>query len=273
MTFPSPSQVWLEMKEIRQRRLDDSVWIPLRMSELISRSGSPGFVGYQEDFHSVVSMAVREPQRKAAERLAWMDFHLSGDHAPCVEDGEYVPCDLERREGVDGLRLVIEQPGNSLEPRHWHLHPDLVVGLGLKLEGDSWLAMKEGYAVAARRRISNEGPAALEVKSEFLKDYLAARGMALYVNSYRARTWIPEDGVQIQWPTSGVEEINGADRWSGRIGAIHEGGRPFGSTIAVVHLGRTDVDQGHDVPKLGINHRCQREHVHLQFGRHPEEAL
>ena len=42
------------------------------------------------------------------------------------------------------------------------------------------------------------------------------------------------------------------DRWEGRISEIHEGGMPFGESMAVSHFTRTDVDPEEDVPTFGL---------------------
>ncbi|PNB03539.1 hypothetical protein C1Y01_30575, partial [Pseudomonas sp. FW306-02-H05-BA] len=73
-----------------------------------------------------------------------------------------------------GVNLVIDQ---YLEDEHlhiWHLHPDLIVALKLLREGDSWFRPSEGWAEVARlKRDHHERPVLLEIRAEFLVDYLS----------------------------------------------------------------------------------------------------
>jgi hypothetical protein len=246
-------KTWIEARDLRKRHLNDGVWIPLRSQETLLCEGDHGNPGFRDEYLGAVSMAVPFAQRAAAFGLRWTDFGLRGDHAPCVEDdGEYNACDVERHEGIEGFRIVIEQAGTEIEPRRWRLHPDFVLGLNLLREGNHWLAINEGYAIAVRLRADERGAVALEVKSEFLKDYLTARRMGLYVNTYRQRTLVLDEIPRFGWATSKVEEIDGFDRWTGTISPIHRGGHLFGDKIAITHIDRTDVDEGHDVPTMGL---------------------
>ena len=95
-------------------------------------------------------------------------------------------------------------------------------------------------------------PDLLEVRASHLRDYLCARGMALYVTSYRDRVEVFEDASHIAWPENPIREIHDNDRWEGRVIAIHEGGMPYGEKTAVFHVARTDVDPEEDVPVFGL---------------------
>jgi hypothetical protein len=69
----------------------------------------------------------------------------------------------------------------------WIVHPDLVLGLRLIREGNEWLSPEDGYEKVIELVFSDDGrPARLSIRAEYLKDFLCARGMALYVTSYRS---------------------------------------------------------------------------------------
>jgi hypothetical protein len=149
-----------------------------------------------------------------------------------------------------GVNLALAQDGTAADPPEWHLLQDFVITLRLKREGDSWLAMDEGYCEVARLKRVENRPILLEVRSEHLKDYLCARGMALYVSTYRLREEIVKDATHIQWDQRASHAGEEGDRWEGQTAEIHEGGDPFGSSAAMLHLGRTDVDFDEDVPQI-----------------------
>ena len=92
----------------------------------------------------------------------------------------------------------------------------------------------------------------MEIRAQYLRDYLAARGMALYMTSYRQRVVILEDRRIISWSESLIEEHNETDHWEGRVTEISKGGMPYGESTAVFHVSRTDVDPEEDVPEFGF---------------------
>jgi hypothetical protein len=248
------SQDWLEMKDIRRRRLEGAVWVPLRAAVKIREEGRYGRLGYVEEFFGVGSVAIPLKSRSAARALGWSHAGIAHSHQPHIEEQKYIPSDVYSEYGgkVTGLHLALEQRGNRIELHQWHLHQDFILAFGLKREGDLWLSQDEGYVEVARLRKTTGGkPVLLEVKSEYLKEYLCARGMVLFVTSYRQRVAISENAGHINWANRQAKEEGSGDRWEGSITEIHEGGHPFGATTAVFHAARTDIDPYDDVPTLG----------------------
>lgn len=245
-------QHWFEMNDIRRRRLNTAVWIPLRSSQNVLDSGKIAELGYQNEFYGVATIAVPLVEREVAETLTWSDLSLSRSHRSGVENGIYRQADsFHGYKGLNAVSLVLSQDGNSVDPTEWHLHQDLVIALSLKREGDNWLAMDEGYVEVARLVRGESGCCALlEIRAEHLKDYLCARDMALYVSSYRNREEVVADAGHITWNQNPVQETAPGDRWEGRKNEMHPGGFGVGSSAAVFHLGRENVDFEEDVPSI-----------------------
>jgi hypothetical protein len=246
-------QEWFEMVDIRRRKLNNAVWIPLRASQTLEATVERGHIGHREEFFGAGSIAVPLEKRTSADTLGWTDIGLRRTHKGGIQDRCYVAADV-----VDGyelklgaVALVLEQEGNADDPTEWHLHQDFVITLKLKRERDTWLAMDEGYVEVAHLRRHNGRPILLEVRAEHLKDYLCARGMALYVSTYRNREETVNDAGHINWPENPFRQISDGDRWEGRRTEIHEGGYPFGSSVAVLHMGREGIDFQEDVPVIG----------------------
>jgi hypothetical protein len=246
-------QKWFEMSDVRRRRLDTAVWIPLRASHVLRASGKHGYVGHLEEFFGVGSVAIPVNERGKAKTLGWQDVGLSRSHKGCFDNGRYVPADVFELYGSStaGSALVLGQDGNSIDPSEWHLHQDFVITLGLKKEGDIWVSMDEGYVEVARLKRDGDRPVMLEVRAEHLKDYLCARGMALFVSSYRSRKETVDDAAHIAWANNFLQQISEGERWEGRKTKIHEGGHLFGSSTAVFHVGRENIDPQEDVPHIG----------------------
>lgn len=248
-------QNWFEMRDIRQRKLASAVWIPLRAIDRIEETGKFGHLGNRSEFFGVGTLAVPTESKDEILKLGWSDVGISHNHCGCVDGGKYIPSDVSvgYRANYTGLHLVLDQRINSIETSEWHLHQDFVITLGLKREGDSWIRPDEGYIEVARLFKSEKCvPRLLEVRASHLRDYLRARGMGLYVTSYRDRFEVVEDVAHISWPKGVLTDSNANDRWEGRIDEIHEGGMPFGAETFVLHAARTDVDPQEDVPTLGL---------------------
>jgi hypothetical protein len=246
-------QKWFEMTEIRKRRFDSAVWIPLRASQK-DEVGRWGHLAHRSEFFGAASLAVPLRKRDAAASLGWSDLNLMHDHCGYAHRGRYVAAnEYDDKQLKGAVPLVISQSGNSAEPPTWHLHPDLVITLKLKREGDVWVAMDEGYIEVIRLKLDKHNrPRLLEVRAEHLKDYLCARRMALRISWYRERQEVMEAEPDFKWPKPDGTYKNG-ERWEGRINAIHEGGEPFGESMAVLHVTRTNLDFDEDVPRIGIS--------------------
>jgi hypothetical protein len=249
----SNEQKWFEMADIRKRRLDAAAWIPLRAAQKTA-TGTRGCSGYLEEFFGAASLAVPLRKRSVAADFGWRELNLTHDHCGSRYSGRYVPADeYDDRHLKGAIPLVLSQRGNSLEPRIWHVHPDLVIALRLKREGNVWVAMDEDYAEVIRLKADEDDrPTFLEIRAEHLKDYLRARRMALRVSWYREREAIVDEKPEFNWPELEGQYKDG-ERWEGRVTPIHEGGEPFGASIAVMRVRRTNLDFDEDVPQVGIS--------------------
>ena len=249
-------QDWFEMKDVRKRKLDNAVWVPLRANYRARASGQWGHIGYTEEFLGLTSVAIPLGKKSLAEKLEWTDIGIRSSHRGGVEkNGQYIPADQFDGYGLnlDGVFLILDQDGNNEDHSEWHLHQDVVITLGLKREGDHWVSIDEGYIEVARlKRDENGKPVFFDIRAEHLKDYLCARRMALYVSSYRDRQETFERANHISWPTNPICEVLGGDRWEGRITEIDEGGSPFGSGATVVLMGRTGISS-EDIPEISAS--------------------
>ena len=146
------------MHDVRQRKLNTAVWIPLRASRSAS-SGESGKLGYKDEFFGAASIAVPVNQRAQAETLDWTSIGLSHSHCGYVEGDRYKPADVFEGYGrnLNAVALALDQDGNSDEFSEWHLHQDLAITLKLKREGDKWLAMNEAYIEVARLKRGRKG--------------------------------------------------------------------------------------------------------------------
>lgn len=251
----SPNQQWFEMPELRKKRFSNSVWIPLRQSETIINEGDYFKLGFKEEVLCVGSVAIPLAHKELADKLGWSDIGLAHDPKPyAFKDGRYKPCDIyQYSDGEDfGVELVLVQRVNSNHQNLWHINQDLIMALGLIQEGNVWVRPDEAYVEVIKVKIDNEGYyKSIEIKAEFLRDYLAARSLILRLAIYRQRTAIVSDASYITWSESGLEVNEPHDRFEAKVSEADRDDGLFGGEVAVFSTWRTDVDPNEDVPVFG----------------------
>lgn len=246
------TQEWFEMLDLRKKKLDKSVWIPLRSQKTIRNQIPHGTVGYREEFLGHGSIMIPIDKKEVTENLSWSDIGISHSQGLNFVFEEYSQADIFETDDFRGIHLVLDQTfDNNYDNHVWHLHQDLVISLGLKREGDNWVCPRRGYEIVARlEKDEDDSPVVLEIKNQFLKDYLNARDCGLYMTSFFSRDEIFEDRSVLSWDEESKQTENGKDIWECRVLEIHEGGFPFGEKIAVSHVSRIDVDEDEDVPDM-----------------------
>ena len=246
------NQSWFEMQDLKKRKLNNSVWVPLRSQKSIQNNINYGLIDYQEEYLGSGSVMIPVNKKDEANILDWSDVGSSHPQGLNFLYGKHSHSDIYECEHFQGTILVLDQTfDNTVDKNEWHLHQDLVINLGLKREGDIWLCPRQGYVEVARlERDEESAPILLEIKNQFLKDYLKARDCGLYVTSFFSRDKIFDNKDILSWREESKETQDGKDFWECRVLEIHEGGHAFGEKIAVSHVSRTDVDQDEDVPDM-----------------------
>lgn len=204
----APNRTWFEMADVRRRRFSTSVWIPLRQSETLTSEGRVNEPGHAEELLCVGSIAVPLASREIGERLGWHDLGHPRTAPYAFEDGSYKRAEVYQFRDKEnaGQHLVLVHTDVGDAPSQWLVDQDLVLALGLIQEGNSWVRPSEGYVEVIRQRISEDGTfKAIEIKAEFLRDYLAATQLALRVGMYRQRMAILGSSV---WQSSRRLQVN-----------------------------------------------------------------
>ena len=246
------NEAWiLQASEIR-RPFSRATWVPLRAS-LTDEKGIVKEIGYVSDVFACGSVAFPKQHRESAERLSWSDIGIGHTVVPyAYPDGHYSPIDEYQYNDKEpiGINLVFEHLQPVVGGRHWILNPDLVVALRLIKEGPNWVRPEEDFVVVARETVDSDSRHILiEIKREFLMDYLAARGLSLRLSYYRQRV---ENVADLKdSPYVGLNEIK-EQREGGRYELrIKELNAVFGGSWASIRMWRTDVDGEEDAPVMG----------------------
>jgi hypothetical protein len=246
------NEAWIiQASEIR-RPFSRATWVPLRAS-LNDEKGNVKEIGYIGDIFACGSVAFPEQHREFAERLSWSDIGIGHTIAPyAYKDGHYSPIDEYQYNDKEpiGINLVFEHSQPVVGGRQWILNPDLVVALRLIKDGTNWVRPEEDFVVVARETVDSVGHHLLiEIKREFLMDYLAARGLSLRLSYYRQRVENVDDLKDSHY--AGLNEIQ-EQREGGRYELrIRKLNAVFGGSWASLRVWRTDVDGEEDAPVMG----------------------
>lgn len=248
------NQDWILQKKETRRIYANATWVPLRAS-CNDEQGQVRVteIGYVSEFFGCGSVAFPPEHREVAEQLGWSDIGICHNVQPyAYEDGHYSSIDQYQYNDKEtiGVELVFEHYQHVVGGRRWILNPDLVVALHLLKEGNNWVRPEENFIIVAREVLDNKGNHRLiEIKREFLIDYLAARNLSLRLSYYRQRV---ENVVALE----DSEYINLENRQEQRDGGrfqllIRSLKDVYGGSWSSFRVWRTDVDADEDAPVMG----------------------
>lgn len=245
-------QDWILQKKETRRTFANSTWVPLRAS-CNDDKGDIKNIGYISEFFGCGSAAFPPENRKIAETLEWSDLGLSRNVAPhAYDDGYYSSIEQYQYNDRDpiGINLVFTHYQPVIGLNKWIINPDLIVALHLVKEGDNWVRPEEDFCVVIKESFDSKGNHRLiEIKREFLVDYLAARGLSLRLSYYRQRV---ENVFKIEDSNyAGLE--NEKEQRDGGIFEllIRDLEKIYGGGWATFRVWRTDVDEEEDAPVMG----------------------
>ncbi len=248
---------WFEMEDLRKRRLLDKVWVPLHFQE-VRKGGSVRQDGWEEYTHGY-ALVVRSDDKVAIMREDVFTFGAGALNCGVEVDGSYREASkyYNAHGSVVGEYLVIKQHLNTYDGDRLHLSQDLVMALGLAPErrddGMYWVRPSEGYCDVVRMIGDvNSRNVRVEIKKEFLMDYLSARNSGLFLCHYSQKWEDVPNRDHIGWGEDQRQRVGEFGRWEGYVRGYDRNGLvPGEGGICILHEGRTDVDRQVDVPTFG----------------------
>ncbi len=243
---------WILQKKETRRAFANATWVPLRAS-CNDEQGNVNNIGYVAEYFGCGSVAFPPEHRDVAERLSWSSIGIACNVQPyAFEDGHYSSIEQYQYNDKEpiGVHLVFEHPQPVVGGRAWILNPDLVIALRLIKEGANWVRPEENFAVVAREVLDEKGNHQLiEIKREFLLDYLAARNLSLRLSYYRQRV---ENVASLEGNEyanlEDKQETRDSGRFELRVRSLND---VFGGSWALFRAWRTDVDEDEDAPVMG----------------------
>ncbi|AVJ33700.1 hypothetical protein CLM74_13460 [Stenotrophomonas sp. MYb57] len=245
---------WILQSRETRRRFDNSTWVPLRASEATDEGISDvKEVGHVSEYFGCGSVAFPPENRETADRFGWSQIGIIHSARPyAYDDGHYSPVEefeYGDKEAV-GVELVYEHDQPVVGGRKWILSPDLIIALRLVKIDNSWVRPEEDFVEVVREKLDKDGShISIEIKREFLMDYLSARGLALRISYYRQRVENVASLEESEYHD--ISEING-DRDGGKFELrLRTLENVFGGSWASLRIWRTDVDPDEDAPVMG----------------------
>ena len=267
---------WILQSRETRRLFANSTWVPLRASVKLEQDHPEVTeVGHVSEYFGCGSVAFSPEHREVADRLSWSEIGIGHSARPfAYEDGYYSSIDQYQHNDKEpiGIELVFEHEQPVVGGRQWILSPDLVVALRLIKEGNNWVRPEEDFVVVAHEMIDEDGShSQIEIKREFLLDYLAARGLSLRLSYYRQRV---ENVAALE--ESDYAGLNDQDerRDGGRFELlIRSLNAVFGGSWASFRVWRTDVDPEEDAPVMGPEKDDNTEYEHREGHRGGYEGI
>ena len=248
------SKEWFELTDYRQRRFSRSAWIPVYGTVYEMQQKKYPEIGHIEEKLIVGSAVIFQDKQEDVERISdWFNWSPKDTTAWIHDDGNYYGAGEFLSGNLDklGFRLVLAQHHNSLHPQEVMLHQDFVLAYGLLQEENTWLRPSEGYEKVARQQTNEEGePTLIEIRAEYLKDYLAARNATLRIYYHCFRVAVLENDPGFDWPDNHylVKEIHNQCRV--RCYEVDSFGDIPEATWTIFQARRTDVDPEEDIPNF-----------------------
>lgn len=270
------NEEWILQKKETRRSYSAATWVPLRAS-ITEEKGDLKRIGFVSEYFGLGSAAFPNEHRDLVEkRLGWSAIGISHSVKPyAYKDGYYATIDQYQYDDKEpiGVNLVFEHPQPVVGTRQWILNPDLVVALGLIKEGTDWVRPTENFVVVAREVLDkNNEHTLIEIKREFLIDYLAARSLSLRLSYYRQRVENVPTLESSEYASLKEHQENERDggRFELRIRDIND---VFGGSWALFRAWRTDVDEDEDAPVMGPEGDHNTAHESSQGNRGGYEGV
>ena len=249
----------LQTKETR-RTFATATWVPLR-GYYNNESGDVKNIGYISEWFGCNAVAFFPEYKDIAEELSWSEIGISlNAHPYAYESGHYKS--VEQYEWNDkepiGVHLIFDQPQPVIGGREWIINPDLIIALRLVKENNSWVRPEEDFVEVIRESFDDKGNhVQIEIKREFLIDYLAARNLALRLTYYRQRV---ENVISLEKSEyAGLinyQEERDKGKFELLIRSLND---IYGGSWALFRVWRNDVDEDDDAPVMGVEHNENTE--------------
>jgi len=219
---------WFEFKDIINKNIEDSVWIPLWWHQTTKSEVKKPEIGYWEDFIFTQVVIASEDDKDELMSEECSSFNPCHANKSKRWDAYYLRADTyySYNEPIGEYLVLYQDFGRKASPRV-HINQDLIFALDLIEEDGKWIRPSEGYDTVIRQNRNEEGVVyKVEIKSKYLKDYLCAKGMGAVFAAYHERVAIFKDVPNFGWPNEygSEKKLSEHVRWNGYFQPVDDNG-------------------------------------------------
>ena len=244
---------WLRMGDLIGRKSTGCVWVPI-WGYVEEQSPGNDVPRRYDECRIYNSLLVSTEKKKEAMRLSLSDLHPKIDRYAVIGSDPYFSAHAER-DGYDtvlGTYLVIQRCYFDGGDYAVNIDQDLLLDLRLKQEGDKWVRPCEAYREVIRISRDKKGHVNLiEIKAEYLKDWLCARKQGLVLVCNLERRFLSQDGSEIIAKPE-KKRVGGGKFEAWNYGCDKAGNGVLGDWD-VETCGYEDIDADEDVPVFDMS--------------------
>ncbi len=248
--FKKCPQTWIEERDIEGLSFEKATWIPLLVTKTELMHGEVGTVGHRRAYQNIDSIIIPVDLKTKFEAVDWQSVKRHWPDSAWADDNTFLPPGCHH-DDPRVLYPVIKRSFETGEPTQWNLLQELEVSLKLFRRGDIWIRPDENDIEVAKLDHDIDGrPTALLFRTEHFRDYLCAKKATLLLTIFSVREAIEEAFAGLTWDSERQERRFTFGEWQGTRADIHEGGTPYGTKTAVLHVWRESVNPKDDVPEM-----------------------
>lgn len=247
---------WLRMDDVILRKSKDRPWIPV-WGYVEDKYNGAGLPRRYDECRIYNSLLVAVKDKKSAMKLSLSEIHPMAARYAVNGSDSYLSTRIERIgfDSVFGSLLVVKQNYVDDGAYNIFIDQDLLIDLRLKQEGDKWVRPCEAYREVIRLSRNQEGQINLvEIKSEYLKDWLCVRNQGLILVSHIERRLLSRDGNEVF--TKSEKSRVGGGHWEAWNYGCDDSGNGVLGDWTVMTCGYQSVDNDEDVPVF--DHRTNK---------------
>lgn len=244
---------WFEFKDIINKNIEDSVWIPLWWHQSAESEVKKPEIGYWEDLIFTQVVITSEDDKDELMSNECSSFNPSHANDSKRWNNDYLRADTYYNNNLPiGEYPVLYQDFGWKAPPKVYINQDLIFALDLIEEDGKWIRPSEGYDTVIRQTRNKEGVVyKVEIKSKYLKDYLCAKRMGAVFAAYHERVAIFKDVPNFGWPDGygSEKKLSEYARWNGYFQPMDDNGDIGLGKWSIFTSGYKEIKTD-DVPKF-----------------------
>lgn len=187
---------WISMQSPRKLSYATKEWIPVYGMRFKKKDGKYPTIGFSEDFEHVETGIVINKHKAFANDMSWSDWDQDSVTPYISDDKSYQKTGnlYNKRHKIIGERIVMGQYIDAEYKNQIYINQDFILAYKLVKRGDGWICPKDGDRLVIRsEKFEDRSLQFVEIRSEYLKDYLSARDASLRLYFYRERQAVVEN--------------------------------------------------------------------------------